>query len=483
MVRPFGIALTALGLIVVAVQAQIPPPPQPRAEFEVLARGPVHEAFAEPVDGAAGPTPAIRVAPPPPLDEQPPADRPIGDEYEWVGGYWYWSDDRSEYIWVSGCWRNSPPGRDWLPGQWVKVRDGYHWVSGCWVPEGQQTLHLLPQPPAAVEEDPGQPPDAQSSFVPGTWVWKDTRYVWQPGQWVRMPAEWVWQPAHHVWTPAGYLFVDGFWDHPLEQRGLLYAPVAPPRQLLLAQQTIVFEPTYVVRPAFLAGALFVRAAAKHYFFGDYFEPQYRTAGYQPWFDYRPSRYSFDPLYSHYRAHRPGADWDRQVRALYEARYAGTSPRPPRTWADQQKATAAPPSPNVTPAAVQQAAALATARQAEAVGVKMQAVAQAQRTQMRAAAQQRAEAARTYQETQIRKLVEAQQGAAAPKAPVQVQVPTLPKPAAAPPAPKPPAGQPPAPKQPPGQAKKQPPPVPVAPAGTPKKDEPKKGKGDGKKDGG
>lgn len=482
MVRFFGLTFVALGLATPALRSQIPPPPQPQQagapQFEVLARGPVHEAFAVPVDGTAAATPVVKVAPPPPLDEQPPAERPVGNDYEWVGGYWYWADDRNEYIWVSGCWRNAPPGRDWLPGQWVRVADGYHWVSGAWLPEGTRELHLLPQPPAAIEEDPGQPPDDQSTFVSGVWVWRENRYAWRPGQWVRMPAEWVWQPAHYIWTPAGYLFADGYWDHPLDQRGLLYAPVVVPREVVLARRTIVYEPTYVVRPSFLTGALFVRSALKHYFFGDYFEPQYRTAGYMPWFDYRVGR-AYDPVYSYYRVHRPAADWDRQMRALYEARTAGTAARPPRTLVDQQR--------GAQTAAAQQAAALVSARQVQqAAGVRVEQVAREQREKIQAVAKQRSEAAHQYQETQLRKLVESRQGAAAaPSAPVSIQAPTLPKPAAhaAPPVPRPttpPATTPPtAPPRPPATTptppaptppapmRKQPPPLPIAPVEPPK----------------
>jgi hypothetical protein len=241
----------------------------------------------------------------------------------------------------------------------------------------------------------------------------------------------------------------------------------------------------------------------------------------PWYDYRLGQFAVDPIYGYYRAHRPAADWDRQIRALYDARYAGTSPRPPRTLVEQQRVAASPPTVTTPAAAVQQAAALAPAKQAEAVGLKVEKVTQEQRAKLHAAAKQRADAAHGYQETQLRKLVEAQKGTLAPAVPVPVQAPPLPKAAAQPITPMPkqpmtttpppmpkqpttPATQPPMPKQPttptppatpPGQAKKQPPPLPIPavepPKGPAKKEEPKKpdepkkkGKGDDKKkDGG
>jgi len=34
-----------------------------------------------------------------------------------------------------------------------------------------------------------------------------------------------WVPAHHVWTLRGHVFVDGYWDHSIDRRGVLHAPV------------------------------------------------------------------------------------------------------------------------------------------------------------------------------------------------------------------------------------------------------------------
>ena len=197
--------------------------------------------------------------------------------------------------------QKEPPCQAVIRRGQVEEHDEHHDDQLCAVDVKQPRLERCEK-----AQFPGQPPDDQSTFVPGVWVWRDTRYMWRPGTWVRMPADWVWQPSHYVWTPAGCLFVDGYWDHPLDQRGLLYAPVVVPQNVLVARQTIVYEPTYVVRPAFLTGALFVRSALKHYFFGDYFEARYRTAGYLPWFDYRIGRAAYDPIYSYYRVHRPAA---------------------------------------------------------------------------------------------------------------------------------------------------------------------------------
>ncbi|MCX5638116.1 MAG: YXWGXW repeat-containing protein, partial [Planctomycetota bacterium] len=85
------------------------PPPTPAQEQpEVLTRGPVHEAFAEPVNlqvqaGLVAPTQS-----PPNIEEIPPAEKPAGKQFVWVPGYWSWDGDRNNYIWVNGCWRVAP---------------------------------------------------------------------------------------------------------------------------------------------------------------------------------------------------------------------------------------------------------------------------------------------------------------------------------------------------------------------------------------
>ena len=112
-----------------------------------------------------------------------------------------------------------------------------------------------------------------STYVPGCWVYQTNRYLWRPGYWVAYRPGWVWTPAYYRWTPSGYIYVSGYWDVPLLDRGLLFAPVRFSRSVLGAG--FVYQPSYVIQPDFLAGALFVRTGRRLYYFGDYFEPRYR----------------------------------------------------------------------------------------------------------------------------------------------------------------------------------------------------------------
>ncbi len=349
-----GTVLGSLLLIVnVYAQQEPPPPPTPPAEqaeplpqpappaaqegVEVMARGPVHEAFAEPTEVRPQASPLVTKEPPPPIQELPPEQRPEGENVQWIPGYWAWDPDQNDYLWVSGLWRTPPPGRQWMPGHWQDVEGGWHWVAGFWAPADQQDLQYVPMPPPSVDQGPSGPaPDDDSTYVPGCWVYRQSRFLWRPGFWTGYRPGWVWMPAHYIWTPSGCLFVEGYWDHPFEARGLLFAPVRLAARLL-GRQRWAFTPNYVVQPDFLIGALFVNPSACHYYFGDYFDQRYTRAGFVPWIDYRIGRSVYDPNFNYYRlgfANQGG--WERGLRNLYQARFQGEIARPPRTWAQQQE---------------------------------------------------------------------------------------------------------------------------------------------------
>src|SRR6266404_2628605 len=117
-------------------------------QAEVLARGPIHEAFAQPLEDAkpnAGAT--APKAPPAPVEENPPELKPEGEAVQWVPGYWQWDEERGEFIWLSGTWRNPPPQRRWVPGSWREVDGVWQWSPGFWAPENQDDLSYQAPPP------------------------------------------------------------------------------------------------------------------------------------------------------------------------------------------------------------------------------------------------------------------------------------------------------------------------------------------------
>src|SRR5947209_16315102 len=60
---------------------------------EVQARGPVHEAFAEPISGQPRPSPIVPKKPPDPVEEMPPDQKPEGNNVQWIPGYWQFDDE------------------------------------------------------------------------------------------------------------------------------------------------------------------------------------------------------------------------------------------------------------------------------------------------------------------------------------------------------------------------------------------------------
>src|SRR5438552_13662961 len=65
------------------------------AGINILARGPVHEAFAQPTTIAPDAGPLVTEAPPDPVPEEPPDQKPDGPNVQWISGYWSWDADQT----------------------------------------------------------------------------------------------------------------------------------------------------------------------------------------------------------------------------------------------------------------------------------------------------------------------------------------------------------------------------------------------------
>ena len=325
--------------LVATAQGQNPgiDPNLPPAGQEILTRGPIHEAFAEPVVFDPKASPIVPKTPPAQVEEVPPDQKPEGANVQWISGYWAWDDTRPDYIWISGLWRDIPPGRQWVPGYWHQVSGGYQWVSGAWMStEANQAQQYLPEPPASLEAGPNTDPTvANASWAPGNWVWQNDRYAWQPGYWVNPQSNWMWVPSHYNYTPNGYLYNSGYWDRPLAQRGQLFAPVYY-SQPLYNQTGYSYRPSVGLLATSLLSSLFVRPSYGQYYFGDYYAQNNFSSGIYPSYSYHQSRYGYDPLYSYYSSAygQSNPNWGNQQRDAYLYRRDHADARPPRTYADQ-----------------------------------------------------------------------------------------------------------------------------------------------------
>ena len=325
-----------------AVSPDTPPgvPPVPSQEQpEVLTRGPVHEAFAQPMAAQNQPGVVVAGQPPANVTETPPAERPAGGTSIWVPGYWSWDSERSNFIWVSGCWRVAPPRMTWVPGYWARTGSGWQWVSGFWTPVTSQEIAYLPAPPAVTDIQPaGPPPTADDFWVPGCWYWYQTRYVYRSGYWLHQQPGWVWSPSHCIWTPRGYIFVDGHWDYAMEDRGVLFAPVCFPGRVS-AGVSFSFSPSITVDIGVLSASLFACPRYSHYYFGDYYDDAYVRIGIYPWFDCVTIGTWYDPIfvYARWDNHHNHHDehWEDHQRHDYQQRHDDRNLRPPRTYREQE----------------------------------------------------------------------------------------------------------------------------------------------------
>ena len=308
------------------------------AEAEPLTRGPVHEAFAQPVSPDVDERFVIAYQPPESIQEIPPEEKPAGDNVVWIPGYWHYDDEANEFIWISGCWRAVPPGKSWVPGYWRETDGGFEWVVGFWKDAGARNIVYLPEPPQTLEQGPSaSAPAPDSLWVPGCWVWqpgtfwRSGSYAWRPGFWVTARADWVWVPAHYVYTPHGYVFVEGYWDYVLPERGVAFLPMRFTSGVYL-RTGFSFSPRLVVGVDLILGDLFFSPRRCHYYFGDYYAVHYTSMGYYPWFAVRHRVMFHDHLFVHARwRHRDQPDWSRQQRRDFDHRRQQAETRPPRTY--------------------------------------------------------------------------------------------------------------------------------------------------------
>src|SRR2546422_528661 len=120
--------LTGLLLFPAGLRGQDAPPVARGPEgVEVLARGPVHEAFAQPPDvGRPEGGPVAPKEPPPAVEELPPEP----DASFYTPGSWVLRETR--YVWRPGCWVRYQPGWVWVPCHYAWTPAGCVFVEGYW---------------------------------------------------------------------------------------------------------------------------------------------------------------------------------------------------------------------------------------------------------------------------------------------------------------------------------------------------------------
>ena len=332
------LAATSLGSHQLSAQdiSTTPPATPAQEQPEVLSRGPVHEAFAEPVTLQTQAGLIVPQQPPANIQEVPPAEKPQGSQYVWIPGYWSWDADRSGYIWVSACWRAAPPNMSWVPGYWMQVSGGWEWVAGYWAAANTREIVYLPAPPTVEDLEPVTlQPSPDMIWVPPCMYWSEGRYIRRAGYWLTAQPNWVWVPSHYIMTPRGYIFAEGHWDYALERRGVLFAPVYFP-PAVYGRVGFTFSPSIVIDVGLLQVSLFAYPRYCHYYFGDYYDSVYLNIGIFPWFECRRYHTWYDPIYEHDRwRHHAEPRWEEHERNEYRRRCDDRNLRPAHTFREQE----------------------------------------------------------------------------------------------------------------------------------------------------
>ncbi len=306
--------------------------------FETLTRGPLHEAFAEPIVSDPAPGLIVTQEPPSPINELAPEFRPDGDDAIWISGYWGWDEQREGFIWISGVYRIPPQGHQWVPGYWHQVSGGWQWVQGFWVEDTAESITYLPPPPTTLENGPSSPsPGLNYFYIPGNWTQSaNSAYLWNVGYWHPMQDDLIWIPSHVVWTPRGCVFINAYWDRRLPTRGLCFAPVSIPRATY-SRPGWCLRPQVVLNSQVVLHNLFVQPGYNHYLFGDYYGSPSAHGHVVPAYVYHQRRGSCDPLISFYSAYnaRQGQDLIRWYGNQHAELNRNPSLRPPQHWSPIQ----------------------------------------------------------------------------------------------------------------------------------------------------
>jgi hypothetical protein len=148
----------------------------------------------------------------------------------------------------------------------------------------------------------------------------------------------IYMPPEYLPSQDGSLYVPGYWDYPLQDRGLLFAPVAFYGTPWIGNPGWCYRPGFTIGLNGLFGSLFIRANTGGYYYGNYYSNGYRQQGYTPWTNY--ARRGYDPLLNYYSwSNRGTPGWNGNLAGLYTGRLNGSLPAPATTYARQLRPNA------------------------------------------------------------------------------------------------------------------------------------------------
>lgn len=197
----------------------------------IIPDSPIHEAYVTPFIPIHDPIVATKKPPSEKVQNIPP--KPFEDAI-WITGYWIWIPETKEYNWICGVWRRPPPDHIWIDGSWIKFNGGWVWQQGFWSPIPENKLSYISEPPPKkISDNPTSAPNKDSFWGLGYWSYnpKTKSYGWVEGSWQTYDPNWVMSPGSYFWREKGYVFVDHYWDFPIDKRGVVFTCTYPVKQV------------------------------------------------------------------------------------------------------------------------------------------------------------------------------------------------------------------------------------------------------------
>ncbi|MBI3861394.1 MAG: hypothetical protein HY290_05820 [Planctomycetia bacterium] len=264
-------------------------------------RGAIHEAFAKPYVSHVDLVTVTSQTPPADLKEQAAASA-VAKGMTFVGGYWNWNSVDGKFDWVNGMARRAPAGCHWVPGQWVQTDNGFARVPGAWVSDkasGPAKVQNLPMVTDLGRK--GARPGVDRFWIPPSHANVNGKLQETAGFWSKATSQnskLVWVPGQTIAMPGKTVFVNGYWDHRLTERGVLHAPVdiseGANSQAASALASVV---KLDIQRVFLH--TFVDGKTQHYLFGNFYGAAAEQAGIKSWVASATGVKGYDPLFEHY----------------------------------------------------------------------------------------------------------------------------------------------------------------------------------------
>ena len=289
--------------------------------------------------------PSFAKEPPQPIQEMPPDQKPAGQNIQWIPGYWAGTSRATTSSGSAASGASRRPIVSGFPATGTKSTGA---TSGSREPGFRSVRETRAKPAVVLAPAPAEP-RSRSQHAPALSQRElDSRLLVLASVGIRLAARILGGRPAQLDLDARALCLDpewlslraGYWDLPVANRGLMFAPVYYP-QPVYAQPNFVFTPSIGIVGSAVTANLFVQASTNQYMFGNFYAQNFVSVGITPWFSFSfatgPPLF-YDPLFSYYAVInvRQNPGWVAAVREQYVLRRDRVELRPPNTYIEQTR---------------------------------------------------------------------------------------------------------------------------------------------------